>query len=62
MDLGQGLDPGHRRALVDLVHGLADEAQFEHRTQAFLQRVRSGTASGLPVGSDDAGARTDLII
>ncbi len=45
VDGGEGGEVGHRRALVDLVHGLPDQPELEHRT-IILDEARVGGAAG----------------
>src|SRR5467141_1241630 len=46
IDLRQFLQIGHRRALVDLVHGLADQAEFDNRAIARDEARVRGAAGG----------------
>src|SRR6185437_16326265 len=54
IDARQLLDIGHRRALVDLVHGLAEQPEFDHRAiardEARIRRAAGGGEFGLAAG------------
>ena len=49
IDLRQLLQIGHRRALVDLVHGLADQAELDHRAIARDEARIRGAAAGAQI-------------
>ena len=50
IDRGELFQIGHRRALVDLVHGLADQAEFDHRAIIRDEARVRGAAAGVEFG------------
>src|SRR6266568_4193386 len=55
VDAGEPAEVGDRHTLVDLVHGIADEAELDHRADRFEEARIGSAAPGRQVRNPSGG-------